>query len=63
MCDFPTETICQMFSTFSRYGTDVPELTSSTLAGSRGGTPAENTETTPDHHSPEVVLDFTGGLD
>ena len=39
----------QGFSTFSGYGTDVPELTSGTLAGSRGGTPAQNTETAPDH--------------
>ena len=33
------------------------------LAGSRDGTPTENTETVTDYHWPEMVPDLTGGLD
>ena len=48
--------------TLSGYKTEVLQLTSGMLAGSRDGTPMEKAETTPDYHSPELVPDFTGGL-
>ena len=55
---FPTET---RVSTFSGYGTDVPELTSGALAGRRNSDGKYGTS--PDNHSLEVVPDFAGRLD